>query len=154
HGIEGDAHREGAPLACHQCRLAEHLARPLPREELGAVEQVDGPGHDEVERVGVVTRAIDGLVLPERDLVEEAEGLRARRRAEVAESGLREEDLPGAGTQHDGATTAAISEADPLERALCAADGAVESIGVARAAGDDAIEEPLTVAPHATVQLR
>src|SRR5262249_28074739 len=70
-----------------------------------AVEQVDGPGHDEVERVGVVTRAVDGLVLPERDLAEEAGGLRAPRRAEVAERGLREEGLPGAGTQHDGATT-------------------------------------------------
>src|SRR5262249_10823924 len=47
-----------------------------------------------------------------------------------------------------------ILQADPLERALCAADGAVESIGVALAVGDDAIEETLAVVPHAAVQLR
>src|SRR4030095_17226479 len=47
-----------------------------------------------------------------------------------------------------------ILEADPLEQALCAADGAVESIGVARAVGDYAIQEALAVVPHAAVQLR
>src|SRR5262245_24755867 len=153
-GIKRDAHREGAPLAGHQCPLAEHLARPTPREQLDAIEQIDGPGDDEVERVGVITRVVDGLVLPERNLAEEGGGLRALRCAEVAEGGLREEGLPGAWTQHDGATTAAISEADPLEHVLCAADGAVERIGVARAVGDDAIEETLAVVPHAALQLR
>src|SRR5262249_34369729 len=80
---------------------------PTPREECGAVEQVDGPGHDEVERVGVVTRAVDELVLPERNLAEEGGGLRALRRAEVAEGGNCEEGVAGVGTQHDGTTTAA-----------------------------------------------
>src|SRR5262249_10047212 len=94
HGIEGDAYRESAPLAGHQCALTEHLARTLPGEELGAVEQVDGPGHHEVERVGLISRAIDGLVFPECNLAEEAEGLGALRRAEEAEGRKREEGLP------------------------------------------------------------
>src|SRR5262249_30274726 len=47
-----------------------------------------------------------------------------------------------------------ILQANPLEQALGAADGAVERIGVARAVGDYAIEEALAVVPHTAVQLR
>src|SRR5262249_206352 len=47
-----------------------------------------------------------------------------------------------------------ILEANPLEQALCAADGAVERIGVARAVCDYAIGETLAGVPRGAGQLR
>src|SRR5262249_14154479 len=64
-----------------------------------AVEHVDGAGHDQIERVGVVACAVDDLALLERNLAHALGNLLALRLAEAAECGKREKGLLAARAQ-------------------------------------------------------
>src|SRR5207247_738179 len=91
--VERDARGHEPPFAGDQHRFSEDLAGAIPRDQLLAVEHVDRTRGDDVERVGVLARAVDRLALPDRDLAQEAGDVPALRLAEAAEGGEAKERL-------------------------------------------------------------
>src|SRR5262249_2114488 len=99
------ARRHYPPLLRHQHRLAEHLPRPVTRDHLRSVDDVDGARDDQVERVGFVAGLVDRLTLGERDLAEEISDLLPLCPSEAAECGPGEQALLAQWTQHDERTS-------------------------------------------------